>query len=411
VVLLSFDIAIVGGSFAGLSAAREVSQKCDARIVIIEEHPAIGEPAPSSAFTFVDTVNQYGLDVAVARYYSRVGHYSYLGSTAFFELGGPKLAALDCTRACREMLKKSKKANMEILSGTRATGVARKNGKISINIAGRAENPISCNLLIDASGASFFSARFFPFRIPCFYSHPYGFELENCEIPEDFLDQMSLFVGTRVGSGGGWFYPITRTRCRFGVAEITRTPDFPVDLLVKYYDFAKQNMRPFSRMIVKAEPCSMEAGTIPAEPMKRLVFDNVMRVGDSAGHATPHFLEGVRPALDFGRLCGSVAAEAYQKRDYTKSFLQKYERLWHKRNKLSYLYLLSSGEVFFSYDDDGIEKTVTRSARARLSSESYLASLKGEKAFPYALIASKPSLDYLRKFVRFVANDLRWSLE
>jgi flavin-dependent dehydrogenase len=136
-----------------------------------------------------------------------------------------------------------------------------------------------------------------------------------------------------------------------------------------------------------------------------------MRVGDSAGHATPHFLEGVRPALDFGRLCGSVAAEAYQKRDFTKRILQKYERLWHKRNKLSYLYLLSSGEVFFSYDDNGIEKTVISSARAKLSPESYLTGLKGEKAFPYALIAAKPGFDYLRKFVRFAANNLRWSLE
>jgi digeranylgeranylglycerophospholipid reductase len=408
---LSFDIAIVGGSFAGLSAAREISQKCNANIVIIEEHPEIGKPAPSSAFTFVDTVNQYGLEKAVARYYSRVGYYSYLGSKAFFELGGHKLATLDTTLACRETLNKSKKTHIEILSGTKAIGIVKKNGKLSINVAGRTEKSVSCDLLIDASGASFLSARFFPFRIPCFYSHPYGFELENCDIPENFLDQMSLFVGTPIGSGGGWFYPVTKTACRFGIAEITRTPNFPADRLVKYYDFAKRNMRPFSRMIKNAKPLVMEAGTIPAEPMKHLVFNNVMRVGDSAGHATPHFLEGVRPALDFGRLCGNVAAEAYQKRDFTERFLQKYERLWHKRNKLSYLYLLSSGEVFFSYDDKGIEKTVINSSRAKLSPESYLAGLKGEKAFPYAFIASKPNFDYLRKFVRFAVNNLRWSLE
>ncbi len=408
---MSFDIAIVGGSFAGLSAAREISQKCDANIVIIEENPEIGKPARSSAFTFADTINQYKLDKAVARYYSRVGYYSFFGSKAFFELGGHKLAALDCTGACREMLNKSKKTNIDILSGAKAIGITRKNGKMSIDIAGRTEKPVRCDLLIDASGASFFSARFVPFRIPRFYSQPYGFELENCDIPEDFLDQLSLFVGTSIGSGGGWFYPIAKTVCRFGVAEITRTPNFPIGRLVKYYDFAKQNMRPFSWMIKDAKPRAMEAGTIPAEPMKHLVFDNVMRVGDSAGHATPHFLEGVRPALEFGRLCGSIAAEAYQKRDFTKRFLQKYERLWHKRHKLSYLYLLSSGEVFFSYDDSGIERTVITAARAKLSSGSYLKGLKGEQAFPYALVASKPSFDYLRKFVRFAFHNLRWFLE
>lgn len=408
---MSFDIAIVGGSFAGLSAAREISQKCDANVVIIEEHPEIGRPAPSSAFTFVDTINQYELDKAVARYYSRVGYYSLLGSKAIFELGGHKLATLDCTRACREMLDKSKRTNVEILRGTKAIGIVGKNGKISINIAGGNEKPVRCDLLIDASGASFFSARFVPFRIPCFYSQPYGFELDNCDIPENFLDQMSLFVGTPIGSGGGWFYPITKTVCRFGVAEITRTRNPPIERLVKYYDFAKQNMRPFSSMIKNAKPCMMEAGTIPAEPMKHLVSDNVMRVGDSAGHATPHFLEGVRPALDFGRLCGSIAAEAYQKRDFTRRFLQKYERLWHRRNKLSYLYLLSSGEIFFSYDDSGIERRVNNAARAKLGSESYLKGVRGEQAFPYALVASKPSFEYLRNFVRFAFHNLRWFLE
>jgi digeranylgeranylglycerophospholipid reductase len=408
---LSFDIAIVGGSFAGLSAAREISQECDANVVIIEEHPEIGKPALSSAFTFSETINQYELRKAVARYYSRVGYYSFLGSKAVFELGGGKLATLDCTKTCQEMLNKSKKTNIEILSGTKALGAARRNGKMIIDLAGKTEKPVRCDLLIDASGASFFSARFVPFRIPYFYSQPYGFELENCDIPDDFLDQMSLFVGTSIGSGGGWFYPITETVCKFGVAEITRTPDFPIGQLSEYYDFARQNMRPFSRMIKNAKPRAMEAGTIPAEPMKHLVFDNVMRVGDSAGHATPHFLEGVRPALDSGRLCGSIAAEAYQKGDFTKRFLRKFERMWHKRNKLSYLYLLSSGEVFFSYDDNGIERRVNDTARAKLGSESYLKGLKGERAFPYALVASKLGVEYLRIFVGFASHTLRWLLE
>jgi flavin-dependent dehydrogenase len=165
---LSFDIAIVGGSFAGLSAAREISQKCDANVVIIEEHPEIGKPALSSAFTFSETIDQYELREAVARYYSRVGYYSFLGSKAVFELGGGKLATLDCTKTCQEMLNKSKKTNIEILSGTKALGAARRNGKMIIDLAGRTEKPVRCDLLIDASGASFFSARFVPFRIPCF---------------------------------------------------------------------------------------------------------------------------------------------------------------------------------------------------------------------------------------------------
>jgi flavin-dependent dehydrogenase len=222
---------------------------------------------------------------------------------------------------------------------------------------------------------------------------------------------MSLFVGSEIGSGGGWFYPITNSTCRFGVAIITRTPQYPLQRLKKYYEFAKRSMKQYAPMIKEAKPVALESGTIPAEPMKYLVSDNIMRVGDSAGHATPHFLEGVRPALEFGKLCGNFALEAYMESDFSKNFLRRYERAWHESYGLSYLYLLAAAEVFFSYDNKGIEKTLKSSARDKLSPDSYLTGLRGDKAFPYALIATKPGLDYLRKFVRFVSHSISWQLE
>ncbi len=67
---LSFDIVIIGGSISGLAAARQISRKCDANILVIEEHNKIGEPANSSAFTFTDFVEKYNLTKAVLKYYN-----------------------------------------------------------------------------------------------------------------------------------------------------------------------------------------------------------------------------------------------------------------------------------------------------------------------------------------------------
>lgn len=408
---MNFDIAIVGGGIAGLSAAREISQNCMANIVIIEEDNEIGLPASSSAFTFTDTVDEYALNRAVDKYYTSVGLYSFLGSKAIFELGGPKLAVLDPSRACKEMLLRSNKRHIEIFNGTRAVGLERKEGKVVVDLSGVNEGSIRCDLLIDTSGASFFSSRFVPFRIPEFYSQPFGYELDNCDIPASYLDEISFFVGRSIGTGGGWFYPITKSICRFGVAEITETPIPPIAKLKAYYDFAARNMEPFSEMITEATPRTKEAGTIPAEPMKDLVLDNIMRVGDSSGHATPHMLEGLRPAIESATLCGKIATKAYEKGDFSERMLEEYEKIWHRHNKLSYLYLLSMAEIFFSYDDHRIEKSIKLQRRRRVDPESYLRGLKGAIKFPLNLVTLEPSIENLKILVRFVYHNLRWILE
>jgi len=411
VITLSFDIAIVGGSVGGLSAAREISKRCDANIIIIEEHKEIGKPLNSSGFTFVDTVEKYELGKAAEKYYTKVGWYSFLGSSATFWFNGPRLAVLDYSKTCKEILSKIKKANLEIYSGTKAMSLERKGEKITIELTGANEGTLECNLLIDAAGSSFFSSKFFSFRIPRFYSNPYGYEFDHCDVPENFLDTISFFVGRSIGTGGGWFYPLTRNTCRFGIAEITQTPVFPRDRVERYYEFARRNMHPFAEILKNATQRVREAGSIPAEPMKKLVSDNIMRVGDAAGHATPHMLEGIRPSIESATLCGKVASEAYEKKDFSKRFLRKYEKAWHGQNKLLYLYLLSMAEVAFAQDDCEIEESVRSQVKREAYPESFLSGLRGLFKFPNSFTTSKPDIKYLKILRRFAYHYVKWLFE
>jgi flavin-dependent dehydrogenase len=159
-------------------------------------------------------------------------------------------------------------------------------------------------------------------------------------------------------------------------------------------------------------PLIKQAGSIPAEPVKDLVVDHVMRVGDAAGHATPHMMEGVRPCIESGMLCGMIAAEAYKKGDFSKNLLRKYEKLWQNRHKMQYLYLLSEAEINFSQDDAKIEKSISSQAGKshRMNPNNYLRGLGGNSRFPFFLLG-RPSLQRLRILSRFVRHNVRWSLE
>jgi digeranylgeranylglycerophospholipid reductase len=53
-------------------------------------------------------------------------------------------------------------------------------------------------------------------------------------------------------------------------------------------------------------------------------------VGDSAGQSNPLVLEGIRYAIEFGRLAGRVGARSLSKGS-VKSSLSEYERIWKNK--------------------------------------------------------------------------------
>jgi digeranylgeranylglycerophospholipid reductase len=57
------------------------------------------------------------------------------------------------------------------------------------------------------------------------------------------------------------------------------------------------------------------------------VADGLLLVGDSAGQSNPLVLEGIRYAIEFGRLAGKVGADSIGSNS-TKQSLMTYEKTW-----------------------------------------------------------------------------------
>jgi digeranylgeranylglycerophospholipid reductase len=60
---------------------------------------------------------------------------------------------------------------------------------------------------------------------------------------------------------------------------------------------------------------------------RRSIADGLIMVGDSAGQSNPLVLEGIRYAIDFGRLAGKVGADSLSQNSDRESLLE-YERSW-----------------------------------------------------------------------------------
>jgi digeranylgeranylglycerophospholipid reductase len=77
---------------------------------------------------------------------------------------------------------------------------------------------------------------------------------------------------------------------------------------------------------IKGKPLGATGGLIPATPLKKAVYGNILLAGDAAGHTHPITGAGVFTAVSCGRMAGSWAAQAIQKDAI--HILSGYDREW-----------------------------------------------------------------------------------
>jgi digeranylgeranylglycerophospholipid reductase len=81
-----------------------------------------------------------------------------------------------------------------------------------------------------------------------------------------------------------------------------------------------------------AQPIEHHAGLIPSECFAaRFAGDGILGVGDAAGQASSLLGEGIRWAIQAGRMVGEVAAYAIEMGDTSRRALAEFERRWIKQ--------------------------------------------------------------------------------
>ncbi len=81
-----------------------------------------------------------------------------------------------------------------------------------------------------------------------------------------------------------------------------------------------------SKILSDIEVVSKTGGSIPCETHQKTLFNNILLLGDAAGHAHPITGAGILTAVMAGEIAGRIAAEAVAKGDL--AYLAKYETEW-----------------------------------------------------------------------------------
>ena len=324
-----FDIAVVGGGPAGLSAAYSAAKE-GAKVVLFEKDQSIAHCIRTSGVTWISEMERLGIP---SKFYNPIQNYRFVSPSNDVLITGDvsKSCVLDIRAmyqhlsvlAAKEGVQLKLRSNVidVIKDGQRVVGVKASTPEGMLNVRS--------TLVIDASGFSTSVGR--KAGVASNWKR-YGVGAEyECYCDDIDSTTWVLMVGQKYSDAGyAWVFPLSPNRVRIGVG-IGR-PESTAEPLEKLHKIIEKRFKPLDTIGVgKLQPLELHYGFIPNQGVRRnSIADGLIMVGDSAGQSNPLVLEGIRYAIDFGRLAGRVGADSLS-RNSNKESLIEYEQSWRAK--------------------------------------------------------------------------------
>lgn len=322
-----YDIVVVGAGPAGTSAAWTAAKK-GLRVAVLEREEAIAQSVRTSGVTWIKEINKFGI---TSDFYNPIKNYSFYSPNNHVTIHSDEYqaAVLDVRKTYQFLAHQAANAGADIFVRTNVTSPLTSEGKlVGVKATSLKDDLIfRSKLVIDASG--FYSVIGKNLGIVSQWKRfgvgaEYEANVENID-PETW----SLMVGQQYSPAGyAWIFPLGKNRIRIGVG--IGKPESQVDPTQRLLELVEKKPGPIAQL-GKITPIEFHYGLIPNEGLTHsTIADNLILVGDAAGHANPLVLEGIRYAIEFGRLAGHVGATSILQGNTSKESLKPYEDNWKK---------------------------------------------------------------------------------
>ena len=329
-MVIKCDVLVVGGGPAGLGAAI-ISSKKGLKTILVEKSSEIGYPAKSSAFTWKEVVENWGLPNSVMAQWinsfyicsvhsdreAEIDFGSIVGGTLNFHVFLQELAFQAIRHGTKFIL--SERVSEPMMDGDFVCGIKTEKN-----------NEIKSKIVIDCSGPSAIIAKkagLIPSKRDAKLG--IGFEYEMLNYNARNSNAIEFYVGKEeiVPVGYAWVFPTGKDRARVGVSTVLNTAEKIEKKSIRYYEdrfLGKES--PIYDRVKDAQPFEIHTGAYSLEGMLSKIYSNgLMVAGDSASQASMLVGEGIRYALEFGKMAAETAFGAIKGNDLSEDHLKLYQ--------------------------------------------------------------------------------------
>lgn len=305
---MRYDIAIVGGGPAGLSAAYSAAKR-GAKVALFEKDPSFGHNIRTSGVSWIKEMEKYEIS---SDYYNPIRNFVFISPNNEINISGKEDSAcvLDVKKTYQLLASRAAAAGAYLFVKSQVTDIFKdpltKIYHLKVTTTSGPKS-IETNLVIDASGFSSFVSRKLGY-VSEWQRYGAGAEYE-CYCDNVDKSTLTLMVGSMYSEAGyAWVFPLSKNRVRIGVG--IGKPDSQVDPIAKLNKLIADRVNPLGHF-GKIQPLEFHFGLIPNQGLRtKSTYEGLIMVGDTVGQANPLVLEGIRYAIEFGELAGKVGADS-----------------------------------------------------------------------------------------------------
>ncbi len=312
---MEYDVVVVGAGPAGSMAAKYAA-KAGARVLMIEEHAAIGQPVQCAGLISTRAFEGCEVPETVSRLAIR-GANIHAPDGRIMTVDGKRTMAyvVDRGELDHAMALEALKSGVASLVKTRFSGLRWQGSDVIIAALSQGEPiEIRTRVVIGADGLQSAVGRLAGLErvqtvLTCAQAEVYA----DVGHP-DFVD---VYLGQDVAPGFfAWAIPTRSGTVRVGLCSTQRSLDRLGPLIERLSPRSATSLLHFS------------AGGIPVGPPPCTVAAGTLIVGDAAGHVKPTSGGGIYPGTLCAKIAGTVAAEAAAQANTSKDALMAYDTRW-----------------------------------------------------------------------------------